>query len=68
MTSPYLALWHRALEADIGVGVKTDDRRWLQNVLYEARKEANDPRLEGLVVMIPPDTTEVWICHKTAEL
>lgn len=62
-----LPLWYRALETEIGIGIRTDDRRALQTALYRARDEHNDPDLQRLI-MFMPNNDEVWLCKKEVEL
>ena len=58
-----LPLWYRALEEEIGIAVATNDRRHLQGVLYEARQQSNDEKLQGfrLIMAPPPCDKEIWI-------
>ena len=64
-----LALWTRASHAEIGIGIRTKDKRSLQNMLYAVRQEANDPSLANLVIVLPKTPEdEVWICRKQVEL
>lgn len=70
MPIPYptlLALWQRALEAEIGLVVETDNQRSLLNELYEARKVSGDERLAGMSMHIV-NLTEIFICHRPAKL
>lgn len=62
-----LSLWYRALQAEIGIGIRTDDRRYLQSELYKARAASGDPELEKLVMMMP-NNNEVWLCKRAVEL
>lgn len=60
-------LWEAAFTQTYGIGVKTDDRKLLQQQLYRVRVEMNDPRLEEMVLLIPKGGDEVWIVHKRAD-
>lgn len=63
----YLPLWVNALDEEIGLLVRTDNRRGLTAVLYEARKEAAMPELEELMLLqIAEDT--IYIAKRSTEL
>lgn len=60
-----LALWERAAKAEIGIGIKTKDKRSLQNMLYNVRNEVQDPTIADLVLVLPKTPEdEVWIMRK----
>jgi hypothetical protein len=60
-------LWEAAFSHPYGIGVKTDDRKLLQQQLYRARVEMNDPKLADMVLLIPKGSDQVWIVHKRAD-
>lgn len=62
-----LDIWEAALNSDVGVAVPTDNRKLLQQHLYRARAEAQDPRLERIVIVMPEDERELWLVHKDAD-
>ena len=64
-----LALWSRASQAEIGIGITTSDKRSLQNMLYNIRQESGDETMANLVIVLPktPDD-EVWIVKKQVEM
>ena len=68
----YLPLWQRALECEIGIRFKIGgvERRNFVNLLYEARKAAQDPSLGDLILFqpAPPHNDEIWICKRQVEL
>jgi hypothetical protein len=68
----YLPLWQRALDCEIGIRFRVSgvERPHMRNILYEARKAAKDPVLEGLIMFLPaaPHDDEIWICRKQVEL
>lgn len=68
----YLPLWQRALDQEIGIRfcIANVDREYFRITLYECRRQANDPALEGLVMFAPaaPYDNEIWICKKSVEL
>lgn len=70
----WLPLWHRALDPDIEIGIAFRisgvDRGYFRNTLYEARKAANDPRLEEIIMFLPAGdhTDEIWLCKKEVSL
>lgn len=63
-----LEFWYAALRADIGVVIDTDNVSRLQQKLYIARREAQDPSLEGLSIVISPTSpsTQLWIVKRDA--
>jgi hypothetical protein len=63
----YIPLWQRALGEEIGLYIDTDNRSVLVQELYEARKRAQDPRLEALMIFQPRDGI-VFIAKKMVEL
>jgi hypothetical protein len=65
----YLPLWERALEEEIGIAftVSGQPREQFRNRLYEAKKMANDPRLDELMTFLP-NNDEIWICKKAVEM
>ncbi len=68
----YLPLWQRALECEIGIRFRLSgvERPTFRNTLYEARKAAQDPALQDLIMFLPaaPHDDEIWICKKMVEL
>jgi hypothetical protein len=62
-----LGLWQYALRSEVGIAIPTDNRKLLRQHLYQARAEANDPRLEELVIMMPATEDELWLVHKDAD-
>lgn len=62
-----LGLWQYALQAEVGIAIPTDNRKVLRQHLYRARAEANDPRLEELVMIMPAKEDELWLVHKDAD-
>lgn len=62
-----LELWEAALRVAVGIAVKTDNRKILQQHLYRARAEANDPRFEHLTITLPDNEDELWLVHKDAD-
>jgi hypothetical protein len=61
-----LELWYRALAADVGIAISTNEPRILSNNLYDARRSAADPELETISVIIQPLPNEVWLVKKEA--
>ena len=49
-----LALLYRALQAPIGIAVRSNDPARAKALLYRARSEANDPQLSRLTFRISP--------------
>ena len=65
--SEYLPLLYNALDEEIGILVRTPDRISLVNTLYDARKEAQDPELDALMILQPAEDT-IYIAKKATEL
>lgn len=65
-----LAYWRRAAKEELGVRfeIKQTDLDKIKAMCYKARKEANDPKLENLVLVVAPGGTEIWMVKKTTEL
>lgn len=67
-----LPLLHRALTEEIGIAfaVSGCPRETFRNSLYEARKAAEDPRLDELIIFAPAGdhSDELWICKKSVEM
>ena len=63
MNSQLLDIWYRALRAELGIRVHTEDARRLKSRLYKVRAEANDPDLETLSLRTSPEDPahEIWI-------
>lgn len=62
-----IALWHRASTSEIGIEIKTDDKRSLMNQLYEARKVSGG--FENVCIVQPgPYPDALWLTRKTVEL
>lgn len=65
-----LAIWHKALECEIGIGfaIQPPDARQIAiNRFYEIRQQANDPELDRIAIMAP-NNGELWFCKKAVEL
>lgn len=60
-------LWQAALDAETGIAIPTDNRGLLRQHLYRARAEANDPRFEQVVIILPENETELWLVHRDAD-
>lgn len=63
----FLPLLYNALEEEIGLLIRTDDRLKLVNTLYEARAKANDEALAELMIFQPEEDT-VFIAKRSTEL
>ena len=63
----YLPLLVNALDEEIGLLIRTNDRKKLTAILYEARAEAQMPELEELMLLqIAEDT--IFIAKKSTEV
>jgi len=63
----FLPCWYNALDEEIGILIRTNDRIKLVNTLYDARKEAADPELEALMICQVSEDT-IFIAKKATEL
>jgi hypothetical protein len=63
----FLPLLYNALEEEIGLFVRTNDRVKLVNTLYEARQKAGDEALDELM-LFQPETDVVFIAKRSTEL
>lgn len=63
----WLPYWYQALGKEIGIRIECTDRVLLVNALYAARKGANDPRLEALMIFQPKENL-IFIAKKAVEL
>lgn len=66
-SSEILEHWYRALHAEIGICLLTDDLERLRQKLYVARRDANDPSLDALsIVTSPISPNQLWIVKRNA--
>lgn len=65
MHSGEVELLYRALEARVGIVIRTNDPTRLRARLYEARK--TDPSFQGLAVKPSHSSpqSELWVLHKS---
>lgn len=68
-----LALWRRALTEEFGLAIpllnpSTAMLRKAQKIMYDARKQAKDPELERLMLVLPNGGKEFWLVKKEVEL
>jgi len=59
-------LWIGALAAEVGISVKTNDRRLLQSQLYRERQANGTKEMENVAICIPDLEGELWMVKKTA--
>jgi hypothetical protein len=64
----YIPLWERALEAEIGIAIRTNQPQLLRQELYAARKSASRPEFDEVIMFLPKDKDEVFLCRKTVEI
>ena len=58
-------LLYRAVEAEIGVEVETNNRKLLRQRLYKFMKD--DPAFATLSIVFPSDESKLWILKRTSE-
>ena len=66
--SIYIPLWERALEAEIGIAIATNQPQLLRQELYRAREAAQRPEFAEVIMFLPKDKDEVFLCRKSVEL
>lgn len=68
-TSPLIlqALYDRALEEEIGIAFRVENRRLFINKLYAFRKESREPQYDNIIIY-SPNTGEIFMVKKTVEL
>ena len=64
----YIPLWERALEAEIGIAIATNQPQLLRQELYAARKVAANPAFDEVIMFLPKDKDEVFLCRKSVEI
>lgn len=64
-----LAFLYRALASPVGIVLSSADVPADIQKLHKARREANDPDLKALTIMVSRDnpSSEVWIAHQPKE-
>lgn len=64
----YIPLWERALETEIGIAISTNQPQLLRQELYRAREVSNRPEFAEVIMFLPKDKDEVFLCRKGVEL
>lgn len=67
----YLSLWYDALRCELGLIIpisSPSDAIAIMNYLYTAKKDINDPRLAGLSIHVPEDSSAIYIYKKEVDL
>ena len=59
-----LDYWLKASACRVGIAIQTNDRVLLRQQLYNARKEAGDPLLDELVIIMPVQEDELYIVKR----
>lgn len=60
-------IWLAALDQELGLAVKVDQKPMIRNDLMKARQEMGDPRLADLMLCMPPGD-EIFIVKRSVEL
>lgn len=68
-TADFLEPWYQALDAEFGIVLETNMRDVAKGKLYAARKEADDPELAGLSIVVSPTSPEsqLWIVKRKVD-
>ena len=61
-----LDFWQAALGLEVGLSIKSTDRKLLQQQLYRARSESGIAAYQDLCISYPDKEGELWILHKEA--
>ena len=64
----YIPLWERALESELGIAIATNQPQLLRQELYAARKVAANPAFDEVIMFLPKDKDEVFLCRKSVEI
>jgi hypothetical protein len=64
----FAELLYRALEAERGIAVETNDVTFLKQNIWRVKGDLGDPRLDALMVVHAPVENEVWICQRDQDL
>ena len=64
----YIPLWERALESELGIAIATNQPQLLRQELYAARKAAANPAFDEVIIFLPKDKDEVFLCRKSVEI
>lgn len=64
----FIPLWERALEAEIGISIATNQPQLLRQELYRAREASGRPEFADIIMFLPADKDEVYLCRKSVEL
>lgn len=64
-----LELWREAAKLEVGlrIPITPTDLEKIRPLMYTARKEANEPALESLQLIVAPRAEEIWLVKKTVE-
>lgn len=66
-TDELIAIWSAANEVDIGIRIKTTERKLLQQQLYRARSELGDDRFNHIVIVMPQEEDELILVRRDAD-
>lgn len=64
----YLQLWLAALEQEMGLVIEVTDPQQLRRLLYEARADSGDLRLQEIIMFLPASGDRVFLARKSVEL
>ena len=68
MPEASINFWYEALGTPLGIVIATDNPERFRAKLYALRKEANDPMLDSISVVISPSSpgSHVWLVKRNA--
>ena len=64
----YIPILQAALEQEIGLVVEVTNPKAFRAYLYEARKLADDPRLDEIIFFLPASGDKIFLARKSVEL
>lgn len=68
---PVLEFWYHALRSEVGIVIETEpaDMERVRQLLYVARREANDPDLAQIEVCFSPSSSgQIWLIKESARV
>lgn len=57
-------LWHAALLVEVGLSIKTNNRKLLQAQLYNARAAEGTVAMQDIAICIPATEDELWLVKR----
>lgn len=61
-----LDLWLLALKSEVGIYIRTNDRRLLQAQLYRVRQNEGTAEMQDISIVYPAGVEELWLVKRSA--